>query len=167
MKKFISLFILMLASVSMAATNNLTAQAINVMGGNTRSVTFTHDFSDATLASNGVIQAISLGAKSFVHAISLDVVTASASAGLMSIGDGSDTDGWLAATTLTNAAGFSSAAVATVSTGTNFVSTVSVDPAYGFGKLYTSADTIDLRGTTTTITNGVIRVRAVITDLSK
>jgi hypothetical protein len=65
----------------------------------------------------------------------------------MTIGDGTDADGWIASVSVTNGctkSAFSTPVVTSTWAGVGTNATITITPAYGLGKVYTAADTIDV-----------------------
>lgn len=109
-----------------------------------------------THADNGsTVAAVDVPAGHFVPPYGVTLYVAEAFAGgtpSMTIGDGSDTDGWAVSTDITEA-----------STGCY----TSVGAAYSIaGKLYASADTIDVVVADTTLTDGTGYLLVLMYDLS-
>jgi len=108
------------------------------------------DLSATTVASNDVVQVITIPDNAIVLAVSYEVSTACANGVTIDIGDGADPNGYVNNLSSTNTAGWVTSGIsATLS-----------------GKLYTSADTIDLTfddapGATGKINVTVILIRGV------
>lgn len=99
--------------------------------------------SATALTSADVIEAIPLPAKSLVLSVGLDVTTAEGGTLTVDVGDGSDIDGYLDGVNANTAASYWSGNNLTVTPGTPNV--VAGTPyAYGMGKYYSAADTIDV-----------------------
>ena len=100
--------------------------------------------SATALTSGDVIEAIPLPAKSLVLRVGLDVTTAEGGTLTIDVGDGTDPDGFLD--------GVDANAVASYTSGNN-VTLTAASPnaitgtpyAYGLGKYYSAADTLDLK----------------------
>jgi hypothetical protein len=113
----------------------------------------------ATALANGdVLEVLRIPAKSQVLAVGLDVTTAEGATCTVDVGDGTDPDGFLDGVNANTAAGYSSTSVALVEGAPNTLS-----PAYGFGKYYAAADTIDVT-TVNAADVAVMRLWAVVVD---
>ena len=91
------------------------------------------DFSDTNVSSTNVVQSLNIPAGALVTNVIVRVVTAEDATATATVGDGDDPNGWIASLDLN-------------ATGTTFTAKpINADayPALG-GRLYTSADTIDL-----------------------
>ena len=109
------------------------------------------------LAASDILEVIPIPAGSIVSNVGMVVTTAAGVTSTLSIGDGSSQVGYLAATTV-NSTG-TSGGVPVLSSGA-FV------PAFSGGKLYVTADTIDVTLGTAVPAAAVVRVFAVITDIN-
>lgn len=167
-KVLVGLISFVFAASILAATYDKTANAVIVSPGNVRVVTYTHDFSTLSLTNGEVVKAITVPAKSLVQAVSLEVVTVGAADNTTAaVGDSSSSTGWVGATALTST-GITVSAPTVTATGPQSTNlTVSVSPTYGLGKAYSAANDVRLTAGAGTITNGKVRVRAVLVDLSK
>jgi hypothetical protein len=114
-----------------------------------------------TLASGDVLEVLRIPAKTQVLAVGADVTTASGATLTIDLGDGADIDGFLDGVNANTAAGYSSTTVTLVEGAPNTLS-----PAFGFGKYYGSADTIDVIFNNTPGVLGVMNVWAVLVDCS-
>jgi hypothetical protein len=120
---------------------------------------FVYDATQRTLIQNDVIECIDVAAGERVLSVDCKVLTADANAGTSEIGDGADTNGYLEA--------FNDAAAAgTYYTG-KAVLTEAAPPTFnGYtngGKLYTAADTIDLKALGASgLTTGKYLIRAFV-----
>lgn len=119
---------------------------------------------DTKPVSTDVIQALKIGAKTYVQNVFVEIVTASAATTLTAtVGDGTDPNGWDTAVDLEGTAGTITYALGALTDGTPNVFT----DAYANGIVYSAADTIDLVMTVDTVTTwGVIKVSALCYDLS-
>ena len=100
--------------------------------------------SATALTSGDVIEAIPLPAKSLVMAVGLDVTTAEGGTLTIDVGDGTDPDGFLDGVNANTAASYQSGNNLTLTSGTP--NAVEGTPyAYGLGKYYSAADTLDLK----------------------
>lgn len=95
------------------------------------------DFAKRNVTAADVVTALSIPANTYVQNVSVHVLTADASQ-TMSVGDGDDTDGWLAGAT-TAAAGDLACSSIALTNGTNETIT-----GYSGGRFYSAADTIDI-----------------------
>lgn len=119
------------------------------------------------IAQNDVIEAIRVPANTLVVAVGYQVTTALTASGTttMEVGDGTDTDGYIAAASVMSASTTqvnSAIAAITVASPSTLPNS---SEAYTFGKFYSAADTIDLKfpaASNTTV--GVIKVYAVLVD---
>lgn len=108
----------------------------------------------SAIVTNDVFQLITVPAGAFVNKVHVKVETAEGATCTFDIGDGSTTDGYLdgvEGNALTETQSF----------------TADTTEAYGAGKLYTTADTIDLKLMTGTAANLIVDVSAEITLLRK
>lgn len=87
---------------------------------------------------NDIIQFLDVPAGTFVHACWVRVLTAEGATLTCEIGDGSDVDGFAVAVNL-NAAGYTDGVRSLVE------ATPNTFTGYSFGKLYTAADTLDIK----------------------
>lgn len=146
-----------------------TAAAYPVNGvGSVTKIEITLDFAAITaaraaagataLANGDVIEVIRIPAKTQVLAVGLDVTKAEGGTLTVDVGDGVDPDGYLDGVNGNTVAGYSSSTVTLVEGAPNTLS-----PAFGFGKYYGAADTIDV-----TVVNAadvaVMKVWAIVAD---
>ena len=108
------------------------------------------------LAATDILEVIPIPAGTLVTNVGMEIVTVGAS-GSISIGDGSDDDGYLAATVSTSAGYFG---------GVPGVATTVFSPALSGGKIYAAADTIDIKITTAVPSAAVVRVFALMADVT-
>lgn len=87
------------------------------------------DFSSTNASASDVVEAIKILARTFVHTVIVEVITAEGGTATADVGDGADPNGWHDAVDL-NSAGFTHGDGAFT--------------AAPIGKLYTADDTIDL-----------------------
>lgn len=116
------------------------------------------------LTSGDVIEAMPLPAKSLVMAVGLDVTTVEGGTLTVDVGDGTDPDGFLDGVNANTEASYVSGNNLTLTAGSP--NAVAGTPyAYGLGKYYSAADTIDV-----TIVNAadaaVMRLWALVVDCS-
>ena len=106
---------------------------------------------DVTIGTSDTVQVLKVPSNSFVSSCGYQILTAETvnTSTQVALGDGGDIDRWVAATTISTAA-FSAPAATT--------------SALGF--TYTSSDTIDLVISVDDPTNAVLRVWAVVQDLT-
>lgn len=117
----------------------------------------TLDLSANTALTNQVYNLIQITAPAFVQAVYWSVTEAAGASTLFEIGDGSDTDGFVASTSLTNVtSGFSLPSYS--SNGSNTV-------GYSSGKYYSANDTIDLKSVGNIPTDGTIVVKVIVVNL--
>lgn len=117
------------------------------------------------LASGDVYEAISLTAKTLILAVGVDVTTAGTGSLTLDVGDGTDPDGYLDGVAADAAGSFQSGNNLTLTAGTP--NAVAGTPyAYGLGKYYTAADTIDLKLVGYAPGNLVCRLWVLAVDLS-
>ncbi len=114
----------------------------------------------AALASADVLEVIPVPAKSLVMAVGMDVTTLNTAAATIALGDGSSTAGYLAASAIGAVGSFAGVSALTEGTPNTFV------PAYGLGKYYAAADTIDALFGTAAPAQAVVTVWALILDCS-
>jgi hypothetical protein len=112
------------------------------------------------LAANDILEIIPLPAKSLVLSVGMDVTTAEGATATLAIGDGSDDDGFLAATSINSVSSVVNVPVL-VEGAPN-----TLNPAYGHGKYYSAADTIDVKLGHNSIDAAVVRVWALVVDCS-
>jgi hypothetical protein len=112
------------------------------------------------LTSTDVLQVISLPAKTLVLAVGADVTTAEGATLTLDVGDGSDTDGWLDGINANSATSYCSIAPALTEGTPN-----TLVPAYGQGKYYTAADTIDVLINNSGIDTCVVRLWALVVNI--
>jgi len=111
------------------------------------------DFSATNVDSGSNVQALKVGAGMLVLKAGVVIVTAEGSAASCDLGDSADSDGFEASINLNDTAG------------TNY-QTVEGTDAYGAGRYYASADTIDLMNVTGDLTVGKVRVWAIYVRLT-
>jgi len=110
------------------------------------------------LTGGDVLEVIQIPAKTQVLAVGLDVTTAEGGTLTIDVGDGVDPDGFLDGVNANTAAGYSSTTVTLVEGAPNTLS-----PAFGFGKYYGAADTIDVT-TVNAADTAVMKVWAIVAD---
>lgn len=91
----------------------------------------TLNFATTSVSAADVVQAVKIPANAFVTRISTIVRTAEGGTCTATVGDGTTADGWDASINLNATAG-------------TVLRSLEATDTYGIGKLYTSADTIDL-----------------------
>lgn len=129
----------------------------------------TLDFAVQNVTTGDVVQLIDIPANTYVLAVQAEVVSAATentnTTQTITVGD-SDADGWITSLS-TIAVGDSSSAPTLTATSTSTSFPVSVtaawSPAYGNGKYYTSADTLDVTAAGV-IVDGKVRVRMAVLD---
>lgn len=126
----------------------------------------------SALASNDVIQVVNIPSNTLVMGVSYRIRTMATNACTFDIGDGTDPDGWGANISATNAVGtfaYSTPVITASGVGPTsaVVVTVVTTPAYGLGKAYTVADTIDVTIDTTVSTLGVIDFEVIAAKLNE
>lgn len=127
--------------------------------GETRVLRKTFDASVQNLAQNDIAQLIDVPANSFVHAVRWEVTTVEGAARNFALGDGADTDGYVATTTGNTLAEGCSAPPTLTEGAPNTITGLTG------GKYYAAADTIDLLAVTSGgLTAMVIDVAVVITE---
>ena len=109
------------------------------------------------LAASDVLEVLQIPAKSIVSQVGMEVITAAGVTSTIAIGDTSAAAGYLAAT--------SANAVAT-SGGVPTLSAGAFAPTLSGGKLYSSADTVDITIGTAVPSAAVVRIFATLTDVS-
>jgi hypothetical protein len=109
------------------------------------------------LAAADVLEVIPVPAGTLVTNVGMEVTTAAGVTSTISIGDGSAAAGYLAATSA-NATGFSG--------GVPVLSSGAFAPTLSGGKVYSAADTIDITIGTAVPAAAVVRVFAVMTDIT-
>jgi hypothetical protein len=109
------------------------------------------------LAASDVLEVLPIPAKSIVSNVGMEVTTAAGVTSTIAIGDGSAAAGYLAATSA-NATGLSG--------GVPVLSSGAFAPTLSGGKLYSSADTIDITIGTAVPAAAVVRIFATLTDVS-
>lgn len=128
------------------------------------------DFSTQNVTTNDVVQLIDIPANTRVVAVQAETVTAATqntnTTQTFTVGDGSDADGWVSSLSVVTTAKASSAPTVTATGPQSTNLTVTVSPAYGLGKQYTAADTIDLTANGVVV-DGVLRVRVALIDLTR
>ena len=118
-----------------------------------------YDFEANAQSGGTVVQLINVPSNCFVQQVALLIVTGEAPGSVaLSVGDGSDTNGYFDAVAASNAAVFASQANV-LAAGSN--NTYGV--GYGGGKMYTAADTIDVIPSGD-ISNALIRLKALVID---
>lgn len=111
------------------------------------------------LAQNDIYELFNVPAKTLVLRAGYDVTTVEGTSCTISLGDGSDDNGYLDAISLNSVA--SGANVPTLGE----AAPNTIVPAYGFGKYYSAADTIDVKlNTATTYDVAVVRVWVLVQD---
>jgi hypothetical protein len=130
----------------------------------------------ANSATGDVYTVISVPANSKVLAVAAENTSLSHTgvSGVVtfSVGDGSDADGWITASSRTvldaqyNSDPTVSASSITVTGNAAYTVSATIAPAYGLGKSYSAADTIDLTSLGIA-TDGVVRIKATILDLTR
>jgi hypothetical protein len=110
------------------------------------------------LTAGDVLEVLRIPAKSQVLNVGIDVTTAEGGTLTIDVGDGADADGFLDGVNANTAAGYSSSTVTLVEGAPNTLS-----PAFGFGKYYSAADTIDVT-TVNAADAAVMRVWAIVVD---
>lgn len=125
-----------------------------------KTVSIIWDASDAALENgtailaNDVFRLITVPANTFVHGVRAEVLTVEGGASTFDVGDGATTDGYhdgLDGNALTNEYSFDTDGTLT--------------EAFGHGKFYSSADTIDLKVMTGTWTNLRVKLTATMIQL--
>jgi len=157
-----ALCVLAIALVGFADTQDKTVGGTSGYPANVRGKTFllerTIDFalSANTGTSGDVYQMLNIPAGSYVIAAGLEVETIEDSTCTLTIGDGTDADGWIKSTSMTGDVTYAwttwaatNAPIVYLNASTNATTTTvqiasSSMPAYVGGKAYTSADTIDM-----------------------
>tara|TARA_R110000822_G_scaffold6164_10_gene25872 strand:+ start:375 stop:845 length:471 start_codon:yes stop_codon:yes gene_type:complete len=110
----------------------------------------------AALTSTDVIQAIPVPAKTLVSSVGMEIITVGAS-GSLALGDGTAGAGYLAATVSTSTGMFG---------GVPVLSSGAFAPTLSGGKVYSAEDTIDVTLSTAVPSAAVVRVFAVMVDMS-
>ena len=110
----------------------------------------------AALTSSDVIQVIPVPAKTLVSGVGMEIITVGAS-GSLALGDGTAGAGYLAATVSTSTGMFGGAPV---------LSSGAFAPTLSGGKVYSAEDTIDVTLSTAVPSAAVVRVFALMTDIS-
>ena len=110
----------------------------------------------AALTSTDVIQAIPVPAKTLVASVGMEIITVGAS-GSLALGDGTAGAGYLAATVSTSTGMFG---------GVPVLSSGAFAPTLSGGKVYSAEDTIDVTLSTAVPSAAVVRVFAVMVDMS-
>jgi hypothetical protein len=110
------------------------------------------------LTSGDVLEVLRIPAKSQVLNVGVDVTKAEGGTLTIDVGDGADPDGFLDGVNANTVAGYSSSTVTLVEGAPNTLS-----PAFGFGKYYGAADTIDVT-TVNAADVAVMRVWAIVAD---
>lgn len=109
------------------------------------------------LAASDVLEVIPIPAGTVVSNVGMEVTTAAGVTSTLSIGDGTAAAGYLAATSV-NATGWSG--------GVPVLSAGAFAPTLSGGKLYSAADTIDVTIGTAVPAAAVVRLFAVLTDVT-
>ena len=110
----------------------------------------------AALTSTDVIQAIPVPAKTLVSSVGMEIITVGAP-GSLALGDGTAGAGYLAATVSTSTGMFG---------GVPVLSSGAFAPTLSGGKVYSAEDTIDVTLSTAVPSAAVVRVFAVMVDMS-
>ncbi len=141
------------------ATVDLTSNAsISQVGSRAFVVSATVDFSETSRSQNDVLQLFDVAAGQRVVDVTAHVETAEGATFTFDIGDGADANGYLNNVN-GNSAGYTGMELALAEGTPNTVS------AYSDGKLYTSADTVDMVLDNNAST-AKVHVRALIVDFS-
>lgn len=111
------------------------------------------------LTSGDVLEVLRIPAKTQVLAVGADVTKAEGGTLTLDVGDGVDPDGFLDGVNANTVAGYSSTTVTIVEGTPNTIS-----PAFGFGKYYHAADTIDVV-TVNAADNAVVTIWAIVADI--
>jgi hypothetical protein len=114
----------------------------------------------AALASADVLEVIPVPAKALVMAVGMDVTTINTAAATIALGDGASTAGYLAASAIGTIGSFAGVSALVEGTPNTFL------PAFGLGKYYSAADTIDALFGTAAPAQAVVTVWALILDCS-
>ena len=114
----------------------------------------------AALGSGDVYELFSIPAKTLVLRAGFDVTTAEGATATAHLGDGADADGFLVSVNLNSVA--SGANIPTLAE----AAPNTIVPAYGFGKYYSAADTIDLTLNNASIDAAVVRVWIVVQEVA-
>lgn len=109
------------------------------------------------LAASDVLEVIPVPAGTVVNNVGMEVTTAAGVASTIAIGDGTAATGYLAATSV-NATGWSG--------GAPVLAAGAFSPTLSGGKLYSAADTIDVTIGTAVPAAAVVRVFAVLVDVT-
>jgi len=115
-----------MATVSDFLTGPALASGYNI-GGQSHHAENVLDFSVTNVSGSDVVQALNIPANALVKSVWVECMTVEGGVATMDIGDGADADGWDAAVDANSAAGI-----------------IEGDGAFAGGKLYSSADTIDI-----------------------
>ena len=120
-------------------SSTITTKAGTTSAPSPRHVVFWNDidFANRNVTAADVVEALAIPANTYIQHVAVHVLTADASQ-TMSVGDGDDTDGWLAGAT-TAAVGDVACSTIALTNGTNETIT-----GYSGGKFYSAADTIDI-----------------------
>jgi hypothetical protein len=119
------------------------------------------------IVQNDVIKAIEVPANTYVLGVGYQVTTSLTSTGTttMEVGDGDDTDGYIAAASIMTAAATQVSSVIAAITVASPSTLPNNSEAFTFGKFYTAADTIDLKfPASATATVGVVKVWVLLVD---
>lgn len=111
------------------------------------------------LAASDVLEVIPVPAGTIVSNVGMEVTTAAGVTSTLSIGDGAAAAGYLAATTANSVAWSGGVPIVTGTPG-------AFAPTLSGGKLYSAADTIDVTIGTAVPAAAVVRVFAVLTDVT-
>lgn len=114
----------------------------------------------AALASADVLEIIPVPAKSLVMIAGMEVTQINTAAATIALGDGSSTAGYLAASAIGALSSFAGVGALVEGAPNTFL------PAYGNGKYYTAADTIDALFGTAAPAQAIVTVWALILDCS-
>lgn len=121
----------------------------------------TFDSSVQALAQNEVAELINIPANTFVQKVFYKITTGEGAARNFELGDATDTDGYLVSTSAQNAGGWVACGLVLTEAAPNTVT------GYTGGKLYTAADTLDLKAVTALgLSEAVIEVKALCIRLA-
>ena len=119
----------------------------SAVGTITRSCTYDASEVAVDVSATGALELISIPAGAFVNWVKIEVLVAEVDGSntvVLDVGDGTDADGWI------DGADAETAGTSVVSTTRAYTltdgtpNTLAISPAYCDGKIYTSADTIDV-----------------------
>lgn len=182
MKKLILGLCMAALGVAIVLTADGATYTNQTVGGNTAfaardagkiyTVSKTLDFADLNMTTNDVVELVAFPADVRVIAVQAEVVSLSTTntdtTQTLTIGDGSDTDGWVTSLSMLSAAKASSVPSVTTALTNNphayGISTAGA--AYGLGKHYTSADTIDAK-VAGDLVDGSFKVRVTFLDFNQ